>query len=362
MSPIRLGGLLFLLCWKTGTASVVPTVFPCSPALPEDLCVLEPRIFTQTDFSKTADVREIMTRLKDAWIRHAQEDMALRDHLLALVSQVMGRAHAIRYPGEIFEDAAGQDNLFSVDRQLSAYESEHGPVVPLDWTLPPEIRMVMVTSERNDEPARDHTVFRTTVFVGLNHPHSLESIRLERYPSEVIFDNSTRGLTERLLGPEKIPFLSLSSPASGVPLAEGLYWIEIRRKHGPKFRGWFFFSNVTPAAPPPILTPSLNQRFPSGQPNLRWIDFHSPKAKPFEHRKLTLNILGDDANPPLAWYHSEIEPIAFRSLMMGKEKGSPRLTRGSYRFSLSLEERWLAGKGLFIGRKSSTTIPFQVSE
>jgi hypothetical protein len=348
-------------------ALVGPTLhaFPCSPTLPASLCALETRLYTSTEFTDTAAVRGAMLALKEAWMENERSGASLRAHLLTLVNRVTEEIYAVRYPEQIRESAAGQGNLFAVDRELRAYERKHGPIVPLDWSPPASLRVVMVTTERSSEPAKDRTGFRLSVFAGLDAPHAVKRLRLIRYPGEVVLDSATMGMLEGRLRKEKIPFLVLTSPSSSTPPPEGLYTLEAGMQDGTSFAGWFFLAKTTPSASPPILAPSLGQSFSTPFPNLRWSDFRSPGARAFEQRKFVVDVKsegrGAEKSPRLQWSYSEMEPFLFRSVVMGKEKGSPPLPAGAFEFTLSAEERWLAGERLFIGRKISTRVPFRVS-
>jgi hypothetical protein len=83
--------------------------------------------------------------------------------------------------------------------------------------------------------------------------------------------------------------------------------------------------------------------------------------RPFEHRKRRLGIRSVDNGHRVDWSWSAINPEPLTTLTVGPQTGELKsLKAGSYEFHASFEERWLAGSGFFLGRASTTVIPFRI--
>lgn len=335
----------------------------CPPSLPEDVCRMEELVYAHTDFTRTEDVREAMVGLKETYVAHASDAAVIRRHILRLVDHVIAEANEARAPKSLLGEATGRPNLFTVDRKLRAHEREHGPVVPLDWALPEGVRLLVFISEKAYDPMQDRTEYRAGLFAGLDAPGLLEDVKVVRYPDEVLLDKAHGGWHETLLGEEKVPFVSLGAGDLAGPVKEGLYLLVLKVKGQPAVNGWFLYSHATPAAVPVVKTPSLNEAFATGKPTLRWIDFKSPQYRPFEHRKRALSIRSEESSPLPGLKLLEINPPPGSTLALGSEPGFPgKLAPGRYTFGISFEERWLAGAGLFVGRKSGTDVPFSITK
>src|SRR5688500_4994229 len=113
--------------------SAAPRTLPCSPPLPQDVCAMQERIYLQTDFKNTEEVRSLMVGLKDLLITHDGASTFIREHVLALVDHVIEQAHSVRAPWQILSAVAGQDLLFPMGKTLREYEKQHGEILPMDW-------------------------------------------------------------------------------------------------------------------------------------------------------------------------------------------------------------------------------------
>jgi hypothetical protein len=330
--------------------------------LPADICDAEREIYARTDFHRTETVRQAMVRLKNLYIGHAGESRTVREHILALADAVIAQAQRVRAPRGYYGPRAGRAEVPAIDRELRAFERKFDPVVPLDWELPEEIVLATFVVEKYYEPSRDRTEFRFGLFGGLTRPGIVESLRVTRYPNEAVLDKHDAGAWhETLVDRSRQPVFSLSGTSGASPIEEGLYLVTIQIHGKAPVNGWFFLSRITPSAIPVVQTPALNETFATPTPVLRWLDFHSPQFRPFERRKRRIAIQSVESPDVVDWTSSVMNPEPAVALTVGAQTGELReLRAGAYRFHVSFEERWLVGGGFFIGRTSTTVVPFRV--
>jgi hypothetical protein len=331
----------------------------CPPTLPEDVCKLEEQLYLHTDFHQTGQVREVMVGLKNLLIAHHQGDESLREHILGLVDHVVEEAHAVRAPKSVLELATGQPLLFPMDRKLREWEKTHGAVVPLDWELPEGVRLLDLEIGKSYDPQTDRTEYEVGLWGGADAVGQVEDLRVTRYPDQPLLDKHKLGgwhesVMSEGTGDRKLVLFSLGAGDLEAPPREGLYLLDLKLAGQPPVKGWFILARTTPTSLPVVKSPSLGQAFSDARPRFRWLDFHSPQHRAFEHRKRIMSVrrLVDDSS---AWRTIEINPPGQTSL------ASPvPLRAGEYVFNVSFAERWLTAGGFFIGRKSDIGIPYRV--
>jgi hypothetical protein len=329
----------------------------CAPAVPVDVCSLEDKIYTGTDFKSTQEVRAVMVGLKQLLMAHVSDSSVVQDHIVGLVEHVVEEAHEARAPREILAEAEGQPNLVSIHEKLAKYETQKGPIVPLDWALPDDIQYFVFNTMRHYNPVKDRTEFDFGIFGILNQPGSIEQVQVIRYPNEVVLDRQA-GIgdwTEGHLDTSE-PIIQFGAESQPVGQKEGLYLLNVKARGKPMVNGWFVLSRTTASASVVVRSPSPGEVYRTGAPTFRWSDFKSPEFKPFNQRKRMLGIhwRGAGIHEGL-WHTSEVYPNSSES---DRVNG---LENGSYAFKAQFEERWFFGS-LLIGRGATTEIPFSVSK
>jgi len=339
----------------------------CPFGLPDDVCALETKIYTNTDFKSTEDVRSVMVGLKQLLMNHVTDTNVIQDHILGLVEQVVGQAHEVRAPREILAEEVGQPDMIGVYDQLSRYESEKGPIVPLDWELPSEFMYVVLNISRTYNPVKDRTEFDWGLLCLLKTEKVVEQMQVIRYPNEVIFDRQAGigTVSDGLIGKQKVPTFRIGSEEGASAPKEGLYLLNIKVKGKPMVNGWFVLNRTTATTNVVVRSPSPHEVMRTGNPTFQWDRYESPEFKPFNQTKRILNVYSlNGGHRGNIWWSSAVYPGLGDSVNLTNapnETGVSDLKNGNYTFRVNFEERWFFG-GLLIGRHAVTEVPFSVKK
>lgn len=183
-------------------------------------------------------------------------------------------------------DAVTRQNVLGL--LARAYEDADGRL-PADWTPPEGVTNLRLSQLRRQEP--DDVSFKVELMGDVAERDTLTQVRLVRHPDDVVLDRQLkRGDWEVDLDDDGTLTFSLERDRVE-PLQEGLYLIELERKDGRRTTGWTIVSDLASTASPRVDSPAIGQTFTTGNPELRWEDFRSPQAKPFEVHKLHVYVV-----------------------------------------------------------------------
>ena len=143
--------LLLSTCGAPWVFAAPPRPTLCPPSLPSDICEQETKIYLNTDFHDTEAVRAAAVGVKNLLIAHSSDSESIRTHLLDLMDQVIERDHQVRSADAILKEATGEPNLGGIYDELQEYYKTHGPIVPLDWSLPDDFKYFVVDVDRNGD-------------------------------------------------------------------------------------------------------------------------------------------------------------------------------------------------------------------
>lgn len=158
------------------------------------------------------------------------------------------------------------------------------------------------------------------------------------------------------------PYVSAGSTYQDTPMLDGLYLMSIKVKGKKAVDGWFFLHG-TATTSPVVLSPQVNEKYTTVNPNFRFQNFTSSAFLSSDGRKLSVSIFHEGDNKQV-WNTSYINPKNITSFTLGQDNnqfGDKSLAAGSYRMKLSFEERSYFGD-LTVGRLINTTVPFGVSK
>jgi hypothetical protein len=346
--------------------AAIPSAFaqtPCSPDVPDDVCQIEQAIYVQTDFKNTDEVRHLLVSLKDLLIKHDGDSSAIKEHILGLFDQVVEESHEVRAPKNILAQAQGQPNLFKIYDQLTAYQKQNGPIVPLDWSLPEEIHFLVSDNTRRYDADTDRTRYDLGLFGVLAQGASVEQVQLIRYPNEIIIDKQSNIGECKDGSLADAPYISCGSDTPNLPGSDGLYLLNIQVKGKPMTHGWFVMSRTQVSATPVVQVPVLNQNYKTSTPTFHWLDFKSSEYRGFEQRKRQLSVFEHSSHSSTQrWSFYEIDPDSSESKTIGVSgaTGATSLLPGNYSFHAGFEERWFFGS-MLLGRVGTTNVPFTVA-
>lgn len=244
-------------------------------------------------------------------------------------------------------DAAATDNL--LDLLDASFEARGGAPLIVDWKLPEEFTRLRVAVKRRQTVSEGSVMYQLELF-GDVKKGSLENVRVERYPNELVMDKQSGfGAWEVTDGDEGGEDLWAAGECGSTPPPPGLYLITFKLKGKAEVKGWFALNHHASSAAPYFLAPTQGAATGS-TPTFRWDDFRSPQSKPWETRAATLLVFGPSWN--VTWMRFFDAPGA------GEATPAP-LKPGPYEAVLRFQERRRFG-GLTVSRDSAIALPFRV--
>lgn len=356
MKRIVLG--IFLMLTSSAFAQI-----NCPPQLPADICEFETKVYTDTNFKSTPELKEVLVNFKSLLMKHSKDSALIQDHLLTVGGHIVEEAYNQRAPKQILALADGQRNLLDMLKNLRDWEAKNGQIVPLDWRLPDGFTIGVTSFDRSYDVATDRLRFAISFFSVLDRPLFVEQFKITRYGGDVIIDK-TAGIGDwnegQMNGPAR-PYVSASSTYQDTPMPDGLYLLSVKVKDQKQVEGWFFLHG-TATASPVIYTPQVNEKFSTANPTFQFQDFTSGSLLKSDGRKLTVKVFSEGTRKQV-WDSAYINPRALTSVTLGHDRnqsGDRSLNVGSYRLKLAFEERSYFGD-LTIGRQINTTVPFAIA-
>lgn len=355
----RLIAGIFLLFAQLGHAQS-----KCAPNLPTDICDFETKVYAETDFKNTKELRQVMVDFKSLLMKHASDSVLIQDHILTLGGQIVEEAYNQRAPKSILALADGKRNLMDILKKLRKWEAKNGQIVPLDWQLPQGFTIGITALNRSYNVSTDRLRFAVSFFSILERPLEIEQFKVSRYGGGVIMDKSA-GIgdwNEGFMAYGNRPYVSASSSHQDTPMPDGLYLMSIKIKGQKAVDGWFFLHGTSTTSPVVVL-PQVNEKYSISNPTFRFQNFTSSFLSPSDSRKLSVSVFHEGNNKQV-WHTSYINPKGITSIKFGQDGnqfGDNSLASGSYRLSLAFEERSYFGD-LTIGRVINTTVPFGITK
>lgn len=319
--------------------------------------------YLRANFAQADDVRTVMVAIKTALMNHPGDAIVLQN-LLQLNRDVTERGYSLRDPRHILMNANGHENLNTVLEPYRAFVRAQGEIIPLDWSLPPQMAFPVIGVSKTSGASADSVSYALTFWSSLTDAAALENVRLVRYPSTVVLDKklgigrwgNLEGASSRLAAIKGSTMPSAAAPQ------EGLYLLDLQVRGQAVVHGWIILSDMTSRSVPEIVSPRVDETFQTEQPEFLWRDFHSAQYRSFEQRKLQLGVTSEGAtDSDQLWRLAVISPD-FSHLAFGRAAnghGADRLESGRYVLSFGQEERWLFG-GLLLARTTRYKVPFSV--
>jgi len=336
----------------------------CAPQLPTDICAFENKVYTETDFKKTKDLKQVMVELKNLLMKYSSGSALVQDHILTLGGQIVEEAYNQRAPKSILALADGKRNLLDMLKKLRKWEAKHGQIVPLDWQLPKGFTIGITALTRSYDVSTDRLRFAVSFFSILDRSLEIEQFKVSRYGGSVVIDKAA-GIgdwNQGLMSWGDRPYVSAGSSHQDSPMQDGLYLMNIKIKGQKVVEGWFFLHGASTTSPV-VMSPQVNQKYTTANPIFNFQDFTSSFISPSDSRKLTVSIFHEGDNKQV-WNTSYINPKNITSVTLGQDGnqfGDKALVSGSYRMNLAFEERSYFGD-LTIGRVINTTVPFGIAK
>jgi hypothetical protein len=338
----------------------------CPPGISKDICQFEAKVYTDTDFKNTQDVRGVLTQFKSLLMAHSSDSAMVQEHLLSLGNQIVEESYSQRAPKEIVDTADGDKTLLKMFKSLREWEAKNGEVVPLDWRLPDGFVTLVLTLNRSYDVSTDRVRFGLGAYGVLDQPIEIEQFKISKYSGDTIIDKeaSIGSWDYNLKSSLGQPAFSASSMihSSPTPVPDGLYLLTIKVKGQNAVNGWFFLHG-TCATSPVVLSPQVNEKLHTSEPTIRFQDFRSSSKLTSDHQKRIVSI-SREGDGKTVWHTSAVNPKNVTDVTVGKdpnETGDTNLSPGAYRLNLSFEERSFFGM-LLIGRAANTTVTFGVTK
>lgn len=336
----------------------------CAHQLPADVCAFEAKVYTETDFKNTEDLKQIMVELKSLLMKHNNDSALVQDHILTLGGQVVEEAYNQRAPKSILALADGKRNLLDMLKKLRKWETKNGQIVPLDWQLPKGFTIGITALTRSYDVSTDRLRFNVSFFSILDLPLEVEQFKVTRYGGSVVIDK-TAGIgdwNQGVMSWGNRPYVSAGSIHQDTPMPDGLYLITIKVKGQKAIDGWFFLHGTSTTSPI-VTSPQVNEKYTNLNPTFSFQNFTSIFLSPSDSRKLSVSIFHEGDNKQV-WNTSYINPKNITAFTLGhdvNQNGDSALVSGSYRLNLAFEERSYFGD-LTIGRVINTTVPFGIAK
>jgi hypothetical protein len=244
----------------------------------------------------------------------------------------------------------------------SAYEVSEGKI-GADWKLPTEIKKLKVVQKRVERDGK--TTFSLKIAGNTISKGLIKQLQLVKYPNQVVLDKQGKvGEYSELAetNPADGIYFEVDGENEEVPVAEGLYLINIELANGSKTNGWVILSDVVSSRSPDVYEPKSGAVITTPNPVFQYEDFVSPEYKKTEHRSIWMGIFDVlDPNWKDVWslYDGALPKT---SVTVGKEpdqEGVSELKPGKYHFYLAYKEERRFGE-VRLGRMSVRTVPFSV--
>lgn len=351
-------GLLFML----GHYSHAQT--KCTSQIPADICTFEDRVYTETNFKNTQELRQLLVDFKSLLMKHVNDPALIQDRILTLGNQIVEESYNQRAPKKILAMADGKKNLLDMLKHLRKWEAKNGQIVPLDWQLPSEFVIGVTAHQRTYNSSTDRLRFAVQFFSILDKPVDIEQFQLSRYGGAVLIDkNADIGdWKQGTIARSHRPYISTSSAQQDTPFPDGLYLISLKLKGQKKTDGWFFLHGAS-TTNPAIMSPQVNEKLTTTSPTFKIQDFTSSFTSKADSRKLTLSV-SQESDYKEVWNTSYINPVNKTSITLGQDEnqfGPDVLSAGAYQLNVTFEERSYFGD-LTIGRVIRTTVPFGIAK
>ncbi len=354
---------LFFLCLTMLTAQVSFGQGICPAGVPTDICKFEVKVYTETDFKNTEQVRNLLTQFKSLMMAHIHDSSLIQDHLLSLGDQIIGEAYHQRMPKNLLSE--GASNLLQMMKPLKKWESEHGQIVPVDWQIPAQFTLPVINLERSYDIATDRIRYELNFYSRLNETVEVEQFKISQFGGPTLIDKAS-GIGFCHSGFMKFTptdsYFSAHSTTQSTPVHDGLYNISIQLKGQPIVNGWFFLHG-TATTSPSISSPLVNEQYHTPHPTFRFQDFKSASLRASDHIKRSVSVYSESGVDTI-WRTSVIQPNDNSKVNVGQspnESGLTSLIPGSYRLNLAFEERSFFGD-ITVGRLSNTTVPFRIAK
>lgn len=336
----------------------------CALNLPTDVCDFETRVYTETNFKNTKELRQVMIDFKGLLMKHVQASPLIQDRLLTLGGQIVEEAYRQRAPKKILALADGKRNLLEMLKKLRKWEAKNGQIVPLDWQLPQGFTIGIAALVRSYDSSADRLRFAVSFFSILDRSLEVEQFKISHFGGRVFVDKTADvgDWNQGHMSWGNRPFISAGSGYQDTPMPDGLYLISLKIKGQKAVDGWFFLHGTSTTSPV-VISPQINEKFIASNPIFRFQNFTSSARLRSDSRKLTVSIFHEADNKQV-WNTSYINPKNITAVTLGKETnqfGDNSLSAGSYRMNLAFEERSYFGD-LTIGRVVNTKVPFGVAK
>ena len=224
--------------------------------------------------------------------------------------------------------------------------------IPVNWTLPNEIKKLNIDIGRRQLPDQVDYSFKVLGRSSTTHK-IIKNLTITDFSGNVILDKKSGAgdwWTSSKQGEEEE--FELASYDMKKPQKEGLYFINARFSNGTEWRAWFILSGQLSSDSPAMSSPSVGETFRTQNPTLEWEDFRSPEYKTYERRTLWLGVseLGPYKQVFSLWRgYPNVETAVINK----------NLKDGKYRIILNYTEKRNFG-GIVLGRASTTIRPFFV--
>ena len=242
-----------------------------------------------------------------------------------------------------------------------SYQVRDGKRVPVNWSLPEEIKYMKISVRRTDFTARNKIRYDLQVSGDTTKLGVVSKLKVTAYPNTVVLekDGAQTFWEDKNYG--GYPGFYSSSSKGSTPVNEGLYLIEIELKNGKRTNGWFVLSNMATSNSVIVNKPSANHVYNLNKPIFSWDDFYSEFHKPFMQRRLSMWVGHFNSDNEPLWQYRQRYPSTVEAKYGKNDEGNiiAPLSPNKYYFAVQYQERKKFGD-LHLAVVSKTVVPFEV--
>ena len=169
---------------------------------------------------------------------------------------------------------AVRNNLLDLVRKTSI--ELKGREIPVDWSLPPQVRFLAITFRRIELGSGLGTEFRLRVSGTFDQKYNLDQVQLVRFPEQVILDRKKKiGFWNTNPTQQSETHFNLERRDVSKPPESGLYLLRLKAKNEPVREGWVILDRMDAKKTPVIMQPTNGSTVDQPQPTFRWSPFVS---------------------------------------------------------------------------------------